>query len=99
VKVHYTVEGRAEAKKEIRWWRENRRDNPEKAYRELLDVIELIKKAPTVHKPYGRLADELVWRRPTATTRLHVHYTVDDEQDVAFIEFVWGAHRGAAPSR
>jgi hypothetical protein len=76
VKVRYSVEGRAEANKEVQWWRENRRDNPDKAYRELLDVIALIEKGPKVHKPYGRLAGELVWRRLTATTRLHV-YTDD----------------------
>lgn len=81
----------------MQWWRETRRNNPDKAYRELLDVIALIEKAPKVHKPYGRLAGELVWRRLTPTTRLHVYYTVDDEQDVAFIEFVWGARRGAPP--
>jgi len=97
VTVRYSVEGRAEAKKEIKWWRENRRDNPEKAYQELLGVIELLKRAPKVHKPYGRLDGELVWRRLTATTRLHVYYTVDDEQGVAFIEFVWGARRGTPP--
>lgn len=97
MKVRYSVEGRAQAKKEVEWWRQNRPDNPDKAYRELLDVIELIEKAPKVHKPYGRVAGELVWRRLTATTRLQVYYTVDDEQDVAFIEFVWGTHRGTTP--
>lgn len=35
MKVRYTIEGRAEAKKEIEWWREQRRDCPERAFEEI----------------------------------------------------------------
>jgi hypothetical protein len=64
---------------------------------ELAEAIERIRSMPKVHKPYGRLDGELVWRIRTPVTDLHVYYTVDDQRGVAHIEFVWGAHRGDTP--
>ena len=97
MKVRYTARGRAEAKKEVSWWRRNREDCPERVFEELQEAISRIKRMPKVHKPYGRLAGELVWRMQTPSTRLHVYYTVDEQHEVAHIEYVWGALRGQTP--
>jgi hypothetical protein len=48
-------------------------------------------------KPHARLDGELVWRLLTRSTRLQVYYTIDDEQALAHIEYVWGARRGKGP--
>jgi hypothetical protein len=97
VKVRFTVRGRAQAKKEIEWWRANRQDCPERVFEELQEAISRIRSMPRVHKPYGRLDGELVWRMMTLSTRLHVYYTIDEAHEVAHIEYVWGARRGQLP--
>ncbi|HTM45496.1 MAG TPA: hypothetical protein VL137_11100, partial [Polyangiaceae bacterium] len=92
-----TIRGRADARSEHLWWKENRPDCPDKVLDELADVIERIGRMPKVHKPYGRLAGELIWRIKTAVTALHVYYTVDDLIETAHIEYVWGARRSETP--
>lgn len=64
---------------------------------QLQETIARIRNMPRVHKPYGRLDGELVWRMMTASTRLHVYYTIDETHDVAHIEYVWGTRRGQVP--
>jgi hypothetical protein len=97
VKVRYTPRGRALAKKEITWWRENRKECPERVYDELQEVIRRIPKLGKSMKPHARLDGELVWRLLTRSTRLQVYYTIDDEKALAHIEYVWGARRGKGP--
>jgi hypothetical protein len=94
VKLQVTPEAKAKIRRENEKWRELYADAPTKFKDGLAITYGRILKAPRVRSPWGYNADgEAVWRIYSGVTMHHVFYTIDDEAETIFVEWVHGAQQ------
>lgn len=97
MKIKVSPRAKARIRKEDTWWRENRRDAPDKFKQALANTFLRILKAPAITNPWAEVDGEPVWRIYMPETRHHLFYTVNHVDAVLVIRAVHGAQQGSPP--
>lgn len=99
MKLEVTPRAKSKIRREDKYWREHYEDAPDKFKEGLAITYNRILKAPKARSPWGYNADgEPVWRIYSGVTLHHVFYTIDDETETIYIEWVHGATQNKPPT-
>jgi plasmid stabilization system protein ParE len=98
VKVRLSPRAEQRVRVVAKWWRNNRRASPTLFEDELHEVIELLKRQPTVGLEYANVRGKTVRRVLLPKSAQHVYYAVNAEAGLIVIYAVWGARRGRGPN-
>ena len=96
MRVEVTAAAKADTKKAVTWWRENRPAAPSLFERELHDGLQLIVRSPGVGMLYRERASHRRLLLPK--TRYHIYFRVDEAAGVIYIARVWHGQRGRGPT-
>jgi plasmid stabilization system protein ParE len=95
VRVVLTAEAEQDLAEIDAWWREHRRDAPNKFAEEFVIARQEIASTPLIRKVYGVRRGIVIRRWLMTETVKHVYYAV--ESDVVYILRVWDPRRGVGP--
>jgi len=95
VKVVLTPEAEHDLAEIDAWWRENRRDAPDKFADEFIIVRREIAQKALIKKVYCVRRGMVIRRWLMGATVKHVYFAVEDE--VVYILRIWDPRRGVGP--
>jgi hypothetical protein len=95
VRVVLTEEAEQDLAEVDAWWREHRRDAPNKFAEEFISTRHEIARKPLITKVYGIRQGMVIRRWLMNETVKHVYFAV--ENDVAYILRIWDPRRGVGP--
>lgn len=97
MKVRFTEQAQADARRIRRWWRENRTKAPNRFSEELREVRKRLASAAQEGHAYRQLGGELVRRLLLEKSGQHVYYVVREAERLVSIVAIHGAVRGSGP--
>jgi len=97
VKIVILAEAQRQFETQDDWWREHR-DANELFVDEFEQTLALLSSTPEIGRAYRRARGKLIQRMLMKSTRFHVYYFHDRENDLVEIHSVWGAVRGRGPA-
>jgi plasmid stabilization system protein ParE len=77
------------------WWREHRRNAPDKFAEEFVRTLREIAQKALIRKVYSVRRGMVIRRWLMAETVKHVYFTVED--DIVIILRIWDSRRGVGP--